>query len=46
MIAPKNLMEFVDRGPLMLLALLMLPTLVVLVPLGFIARAIGDGAAR
>lgn len=43
MSAPRDLAEFVDRGPLSVMAGLLLVTLLVTVPLGLVARAIRDG---
>ncbi len=40
---PRTLRSFVDRGPLTALAVILLPTLLVAVPLGFLARCIWDG---
>ena len=40
---PKSFEEFADRGPLLVLAVLMLVTLPVTAPLGLVARCIVDG---
>jgi len=41
--APKSFEEVADRGPMLVLAVLMLLTLPVTVPLGLITRCIVDG---